>query len=131
MPLTWEIDKIENYEELCWLPDSKEGEEPKFRVSPITEVLIWRTMVVDMGKITPENVNEFAWRLMLYEKVFGGAIFDNGEERALTYEEVRAHIGLVTNVSTTSRTAWRKRFLKMIEDDLGWKVKREIEKAKA
>lgn len=131
MPLTWEIDKIENYKELCWLPDSKEGEELKFRVSPITEVLIWRTMVVDMGKITSENVNEFAWRLMLYEKIFGGAILDNGEERALTYEEVRAHIGLVTNVSTTSRTAWRKRLLKMIENEFGWQVKREIEKAKA
>lgn len=129
MSLTWNLEKIEDKDQLCWISVEEDGEQ-KYRLNPITELLIWRTMVVDMGKITPENLEEFAYRLLLYDSIFGGAVLDNGEEHALTYEEIKAHIGLSTNVITTTRTAWRQRFLKMIEDSQGYRVQRVIEQAK-
>lgn len=95
MPLNFDFTDIENYEALCWGDDGK--------VAPITDALIWQTMVVDMGEITKENWKEFFARVDIYQRTFGTSLYDSeGGDFSLTEEHVKSHIGLSTNVRTES-----------------------------
>ena len=113
MSLNWSLDKIEGYKELCWKPaldkDGKqiidEDGDERVTLEPITDCLIWGTMCVEMGKITEQDFEEFRRRLVEAHKVgiapsinFYNDEKDRWETRIPTLEEVKAHIGLSTNV---------------------------------
>lgn len=75
----------------------------------VTNGLIWLTMVVQLGEITEKNVVEFATRVAIYQKLNGAYLIDgDGKPREITAEEVRAHVGLYTNVTSHTRTAFLK-----------------------
>ena len=73
------------------------------RLNPVTEALIMATMGVELGSITEANHLEFYIRIVCLERARGSllkTINSAGEpqERHITLEEVKAHIGLVCNV---------------------------------
>lgn len=110
MSLTWDLTKIKDYKELCWIPDTVEGNPEQVRINPVTESLIWTTITVGMGFIEEKNLDEFAYRLFFYEQAFGASLYREGKDRFITYEEIKAHIGLRTNVyPTETRAKWEKR----------------------
>lgn len=98
MALNWDITKCNEMVEL-----QSETEWP------ITNAIIWYTIGVDLGEITDKNVGEFYARVKLWEAIQGATLKmykgDNKtDDTYLSFEDVRKRIGLITNVSDTSRT---------------------------
>ena len=92
MSLDWYVADVDNYKERCWV----EYDGDKY-LSPVTDTLIWAAMRIGMNGITEKNWNEFYARMLLDPR----CIF-------IKPEDVKAHIGLSTNVSSVSRTKWFK-----------------------
>ena len=88
------------------------------RLRPITNMFIWATMSVDLTGITEENHVEFWVRMKLLESLTGSFMRQWNEEtekwddRPITIEEVKAHIGLHTNVS---KKTWREFMMRHLD----------------
>lgn len=115
MALRWELGAIENWEHVCLvtakddMPDQgvKKGDEI---LNPLTHVLIWATIGVGIGQLSEKNADEFYARLALLERLDGPYLIrPEGKQPHITPEEVKAHIGLSTNVSYETRPTWFKR----------------------
>ena len=65
MSLNWSVLKIEDYEELMLKGTDKDGEYE--HVNPVTDGIVWMTLIVDIGRITEENWKEFYLRVKMYE----------------------------------------------------------------
>jgi hypothetical protein len=78
------------------------------RLNPVTSDLIWATIHVKMGDITEENYGEFYTRYSYWSALFGPTLqkWDSLEKkwipRVVTVEEIKAHVGLSTNVTEES-----------------------------
>lgn len=117
MSLDWSLRDIDNYKELCWVPENPDApkEEQTFQLNAVTNHLIWSTMTVGIQKITEANWEHFYNRLIFTEKLFGKVLYVPDEEREdgfkfrhITEEEVKAHIGLGTNASTLTKLQFVK-----------------------
>ena len=80
--------------------------------------LVIATMTIDMGTITEKNWTEFYRRLNALEHLVGAQRRrknDHGEWEDVFYTpaEVKAHIGIRTNVAKTTDAQWRKRLMEM------------------
>ena len=110
MSLNYDLSNIENYETVCWI--GEKGADDR-RMNPVTETLIFGTMAVGLGSITDKNVDEFAARFRVMEKVHGAFLYkvEDGKrvDWLLSDEDFIAHIGLVCNVSNETRAKWAGR----------------------
>jgi hypothetical protein len=105
MALTWTLDQIKDYEEVCWIED---------RLNPVTEALIWATMAVGIPQITDDNADEFYDRLHRWERLVAYYVIEGGKgPRPITREEVKAHIGLHTNASRLTRAQFGKKLMEV------------------
>lgn len=99
MPLTYDLTKVQNFEDVCFVgPVIKGTTERKW--NPVTESLIFATLEVGIGEITNDNWQEFYRRLRISEKVSGPYLINVAETdqtRLITPKEVKQHIGLKTN----------------------------------
>ena len=82
--------------------------------------LVIVTMTIDMGTITEKNWTEFFRRLHAVERLMGAQrrrkkrdSDDKWEDVFFTPAEVKAHIGIRTNVAKTTDAQWRKRLMEM------------------
>lgn len=140
MSLDWDVSEIENWEAVVkvpfnpdWTPEEvrsmrdnhdtwvDENDKPTHYMNPITNALIWGSMLHGMRKITKENYHEVWMRLALEDAVQRqGRIFTRSEDRpryrSINLEEVYAHIGLTTNASAISKTEFYNRLLKAATD---------------
>jgi len=111
MSLNWDLTKIKNYEEFCWL---KNDDDDTVKLNTATEALIWLSMGIGMNRITEANAAEFYSRVSLYEKLNGSmrSVWyddDRGHQRIFTSEEdVYNHIGLGTNATPYTDAKFRK-----------------------
>ena len=84
----------------------EQGEEDRTRIrriSPVTSSLVWSTITLHMRGITEENVADFYVRHRLYEELLGPSLINaKGEGRMITFDEIKAHIGLTVNVCEES-----------------------------
>ena len=115
MSLNWSIEEVEDFEEKCFI----HNEDGTRRLSEVTNALVWSTIGVGIGEITEKNWREYAYRLDLYQTLFGPLLTqvdDDGKAkpRPLTPLEVRDHIGLHTNVSIETFHRWLRR---MVDDN--------------
>lgn len=85
MSLNWDLKSVNNMEQVCF---------PGGKMSDVTNNLIWATVITNLGEITEENAEEFYHRLQ-----FSGNCSKN-DWSDITLENVKAHIGLKTNVTT-------------------------------
>jgi len=116
MALHWNLTDIKNLKDVCWV---NEGDERS--LNPITEAIIWSTIVVQIGKITEKNVDEWVWRLYYTSKLGRGKLIpDTDRYRNPTRDELMLHIGLSTNVSTISRREFCSRIASSLKQDADW-----------
>ena len=106
MSLDYELGKIANYKEVCYT-----GEPGQRKMSPVTHALIFITMSVDIGRITEKNYLEFYSRAKFVAALFGCTLYRDRTESDFTVEEIRAHIGLHTNVADKTRAYFVKRHI--------------------
>lgn len=132
MSLDWNVTGVANHEEVCFDYD-KDGNRS---LSPVTEAIIFLTMGCDIGwGVTEKNVEEFVARAALWQAVNGPMIHEWDEEtqthrqRTITADEIRAHVGLRTNVAYGPRDAWllrvfggRWHFPEPEPDCISWEV---------
>lgn len=110
MSLNFSFENIANYEQVCWIYDGDDK-----RMNPVTEALIFGTMSVGLGAITDKNVDEFAARFRVIEKIHGAMLYKpnpDGEgiiDWYLSDEDFIVHIGLSCNVSNETRSKWAGR----------------------
>ena len=104
-------------------------------MNPVTNALIWRCMAVGLNGITEDNLVEFAVRCRVVDALHGKPLstFDADKdtyvERGFTMDELRAHIGIRTNVSTEKRASWLKRMVDGVERDIQYIERRKKEDA--
>lgn len=75
-------------------------------MNAITYALIIATMAVGLPGITRNNHQEFYARLAVVERVGSPFVYGPDGPRTLTLTDVKAHIGLVTNVPARTRGQW-------------------------
>lgn len=96
-------------------------------MSPVTNSLIWATVGIGIGEITQENVHEFYTRVRIQEALCGAYYrkFVDGEwqDQLITLEQVKAHIGLRTNVFPKRS---HSEFLKQVTSEVAAKDKATI-----
>ena len=135
MAIAWDLTKITDYKDVCfienvWPPASDrnskvsrgKGEIDNRPVSmnPITEVLIFATTFVQMNNITKKTYKEFHTRLKEFEVATGmrGLVLNTKtkEYRMPILEEIRYHIGLSTNATTSDRRKWGNELKRMVKE---------------
>src|SRR3954468_15521335 len=123
MALTFDLTKIENYQETGYDRDG--------RLRPVTDLLIWATLHVGFGEISNENADEFYARMMIIHRLHDICIIEDDKERMITPEEVRSHIGLTTNAGMNeTRAQWIRRHFfnkRSITEDYARSYRRAME----
>lgn len=99
MSLNVNIGKIANHDSVCFIG---EGENRKWR--PLTTTIAFLTMTVDIGEITEQNAEEFYCRACLLNDLYASASIEPPAE--ISIADIRAHIGMQTNVITLTRAKW-------------------------
>ncbi len=115
MSLNWNIAKVKEQKTLCWIG---EGEEVEMRKA--TEYLLFLTITLGMREITAKNYKKFYARLNMYERLLGSMrsySIDQHEsgDQFYTLAEVEAHIGLTTNASNLTDSAFLRHIAKLHE----------------
>lgn len=135
MALTWDISKIDNYKELCFIPDPDPKAKPDdVHLNPVTDVLIWSTISVGFSEITEKNYGDFYRRLYALEHA--GITFlrksEDGEEtnRNPNLYEVYIHIGLKTNATKKGEKAFCKFLGEGLMDRNRYEINEEIKEFK-
>lgn len=122
MSLNWNVSKVANSATLCFR--IAEHDDPSEGISkgdkllrPATQALIFATMATGLGDITAKNYREFFARLHFVEKLNGAYRRQQTAPGVhapvfFTLADVRAHIGLNTNVfPAETRTKWQARMV--------------------
>jgi hypothetical protein len=116
MALTFDLTKIHDYKKLCYTDDD---------LNPITKTILFLTMFVGVGELRGKKLDEFVDRAMAYEKVAGPflttSLDDGCRPRSLSEAELRAHEGLVTNVSYESPAVFKKKLASLALEKCGVK----------
>jgi len=94
MSLNFKLSNIENWQELL----NSDG-----TVSPKTEAVIFLTMFVGIGDITPKTAEEFACRTHLFEIIGGPVLIGPDGPIYTTLADIQRHIGLHTNAAPLTR----------------------------
>jgi hypothetical protein len=125
MALEWDITKIKNHKKVCFTETDKKDEngKPLVRLKPMTEALIWATIVVDLGEITEANYREFAWRLRLYSATTGHKLLwrrtkKGKREYDPSEDDVKRHIGLRCNVCDQPTTKFMTKLRRVWKEQL-------------
>lgn len=135
MALSWSVSRVSDYRNVCFqtstfsTPEDAEAfvrAEASYmgpnwavdrddatgctatRLSVTTNTLIWASLLVGLPTITEKNVERYYKRLAAVE-AHNGAYrrSSNGDDVFFALDEVRAHVGLSTNVSTETDAAFR------------------------
>lgn len=103
----------DRWEEVTTSPDTRHLPEDQQKWHPVTDTLIWMALAVDLGKITEDNIDEWCFRVGLINRITGRPNLSGGlGDYTLTRKDIENHIGMSTNVTTRSRSAWLTRIFK-------------------
>ena len=104
MSLTWSITAVKDFGQL-----HQTHEDGSYELGPTTERLIFLTMQVDLGEITEKNLDEWIFRLALMKKVGWTP------RTEIVRADLERHVGLKTNVHSTTRAQFRTKVIKNLE----------------
>jgi hypothetical protein len=122
MSLNWKVDKIANYKEKCY---RSHPSGTGVRLNPVTEILIWYCLGIDLTGITEKNSREFLIRIKMHDAVVGVlGQGDDGEDYHVTLQDVLDHVGLSTNVFPEATEA---QFIKKLGKHLRSQAAREVD----
>ena len=115
MSLNWNISNINDYKHICYLTK----DDGKEILHPTTDAIIWLTLIIGMGKITDDNANAFYSRVRAYELLRGAMLYDKmSRPNYIEYEDILAHIGLVTNSSKMTDAQFRRHLMFLHEQEV-------------
>lgn len=86
---------------------------------PVTDALIWAAMGVGIPAITKDNAEKFYERYIALQAIKGGDILHPKGRIIITREDVENHIGMRTNVSSTTDAAFNKKLARMLFEEGG------------
>lgn len=114
MSLNWSITDVKDWEQVSMREENGlEGTK--------TNALVWAALSLDLSSITAKNVDEWLFRLSIVEKYRGALIWrtveGKQEDYLFTREDIIRRIGLSTNVSTKTRTAWLNKMAESLAYD--------------
>lgn len=122
MGLHWNVSKVANRDDLF-----EERDGGRF-MKPISEAIIWATMVYDLGEITKKNVDEWLFRSHAAARIgWFGLHEEAGKRRPFTRAEIERHIGLHVNVRSTTRASWLKRATTVLAEETTADIRRQEE----
>jgi len=109
MPLNYDYRKVKT---TTWEPDGtfdKDG-EPMGKMPDVLNSLIWITMSIGMSSITEKNWKDFYTRMKLIgvDRNLLRIDEDGNYTIPISAEEVRDHIGLMTNATTMTKAEFLK-----------------------
>lgn len=130
MPLTWSVENVADYENVCTITVTEDNPAHGLKAgdsiwNPVTTALVWLTLSTGINEITVDNADEFFARVNMLERVNGQQLIraqredgtrPDGAEAFITPEEVRAHIGLYSNASPKTRQQFLKIFALDLDD---------------
>jgi hypothetical protein len=118
MSLDWNVSKVKDYENLCWITLEEDLPSRFLKagdslVNPVTETLVFLTISAGIPEITEQNAAEFYARVRIIEATYGAFLSKHDEngglaDKPLTAEDIYNHIGLRTNATTLTKTAFTK-----------------------
>jgi len=119
MPLHYDYSKIKESTK-TWEPDENwDGEgEPLGYTTEVLNSLIWTTMSVGMDKISEKNWKDFYTRMKLIgsDRSLLRKDKDGNYTVPISAQEVKDHIGLMTNASTLTKLQFLKRAYRVAYD---------------
>lgn len=84
-----------------------------------TEVIIWASLIINIDKITKKNYKDYYNRINIYEKLVHTCLLDNNNnEYYLTLQDIKNRIGLKTNVTNKSDSAFMKHMIKLCKQNI-------------
>lgn len=112
MSLNWNVEKIVNYKQTCYIDTGEKHEDgtAKVRLNPVTEALIFNAISIDIGTITHDNASEVFARTRILEQLNGPLMVRDGKPSPITTQDIEDHVGLTVNVSYLKRADWAKRW---------------------
>lgn len=137
MSLNFDVTKCNLGDDYKWLAKAddptqgiKKGDE---LMHPVTNALIWGCMGIGIGKITAENYEEWYGRFELQERLFSRSLLkSDGTHYVITLADVKAHIGLTTNVfPKRSDAEFLKQLRSTVVEEAVRKEKMAAERAEA
>lgn len=99
MSLNFGLTKIKDFEKVCY-----DGE----KINPRTEALIFLTMAIRLGEISPKTKNEFIRRMHVFQDINGSILQGSDGPIPLTEEDVERHCGLHTNVRNEAPAKFKR-----------------------
>lgn len=115
MPLNWSIRDCDNWESLV-----ADGE------AAVTEALVFGAMFIGIHNITADNAGDFYARIKMMEAAFGPLvkkfIDDEVVDYYMTQSDIRARVGLSTNASTITKTA----YLRMVHEKMAESYEKDL-----
>jgi len=126
LSLDWSISDVRDWESLK--PTNREDDTiptEAHQEGLKTEALLWLTMGVGIREITEENLDEFFSRVDMWEGVHGSYLKLGGESYRLTYEDVARRVGLSTNASSMTKSAFHKSLIERLRTHARYRVPRK------
>jgi len=134
MSIIWNLEKVYESMEESGIENASELLVVNGKVNPMTLGVIMATAAVGLNSITKKNFKEFHQRLKKLE-IVGSTLLkkDDGVEsieRNPTLPEIKAHIGLTTNVSTMDKKKFNTQLMQIIDNRVQELIKVELDELK-
>ena len=90
---------------------------------PVTQCLIWGTMIFNLSDLDEKNLKEWQWRIEYCKRCgmeyWRGPLVD-GKPTAWwpTLNDLTLRLGMHTNAETKTRKQWLKKLTEMISDEI-------------
>ena len=118
MGLTYDLTKVKDWDTKYPNVVTKNyKDEDEYSMNPITNIIIFGTIITGIRDLTEKTVNEFFTRLKMSELASGEGYLRNGDgPRGITYQEVLDHVGLHTNASDITKAKFNNNMSRNLRD---------------
>ena len=125
MALTYDLTKVKDWDTKYPNVVTKNyKDEDEYSMNPITNIIIFGTIITGIRDLTAKTVKEYFTRLKMSELASGDGYLRNGDKyRGITYQEVLDHVGLHTNASDITKAKFNNNISRQLRD----KATRQIE----
>ncbi len=123
MSLNFRLTEIAGCEALCHIPDPDDSS--KKVLNPVTQNIVFATMNAGIGHITEKNYIEFFLRIRASDAMSPWPAAPS----PIKLEDVKAHIGLRTNVIDEPRAKWCKRIFEADIREIEYRQRRDAKVA--
>ena len=109
MTLNVDLRKVKDYQAICY-KDEEKGNFFNLPYSKVTNYLVLGSQAIGIGEITQTN----------YKQVFARHQFLQKDQ--VTLDDVKNHIGLITNVAEETTGRWLMRIAKSKYNEILWNI---------